>query len=91
MVEIISDMTSLWVSVVLTVLLVAAMTKANVLLIEWELRTNWRNQFFYTEVQEPVSPMLIHLGVVQYKPKIPSASDHNNNQDEEEITPIFFV
>lgn len=87
MVEIITDMTTLWVSVVMTVLLVAAITKTNVLLIEWELRTNWKKQFVYAEVKEPVGPMLIHLSRKQYKPKIPSINDHHNQDDEEELPP----
>ncbi|MFC0561773.1 hypothetical protein [Halalkalibacter alkalisediminis] len=89
MVEIITDMTTLWISVVMTVLLVAAMTKANILLIEWELRTDWKNQFVYAEVKEPVSPMLIHLSRKQYKPKIPSNSDHHSQDDEEKPLRVF--
>jgi hypothetical protein len=90
LIEIISDVTTLWVSVVMTVLLVAAATKANVLLIEWELRSSWKKQFIDLNEQEPVSPILIHLSRMLYKPKIPSTYDHNN-QDDEEATPIVFT
>lgn len=89
MIEIITDMTTLWVSVMMTVLLVAAMTKANVLLIEWELRTSWKKQFIHTEVQELVNSMLIHQSSKQYKPKIPSSRDHNNEDDEEHPQNVF--
>jgi len=82
MVEIITDMITLWISVGMTVLVVAAMTKANILLIEWELRTDWKKQFVCVEVHEPESPLLIHLSRKQYKPKIPSINDHSLDDEE---------
>ncbi|ARK29158.1 hypothetical protein [Halalkalibacter krulwichiae] len=90
MIEIITDLTSLWVSVVMTVLLVAAMTKANILRFEWELHTGWKRKFVDVSEQEPENPMLIHLSRMKCKPKIPSTNDHKN-QDDDDATSIVFI
>lgn len=82
MLEIISDMTMLWVSVVMTVLLVTAFTKANILVMEWELRTSSKRQIVDLAEQKQTNSLLIPLLTKLYRPKIPSRIDHLD-QDEE--------
>ncbi len=82
MLEVLSDMTMLWISVVITVLLVAAFTKANVLALEWELRTNWKRQLVDFSKHEQINPLLIPSQIKYYRPKMPSRMDHLD-QDEE--------
>ncbi|GAE35665.1 hypothetical protein [Halalkalibacter akibai] len=89
MIEIFSDVTTLWASVVMTVLFFAATTKANLLFIEWELRSGWKKHFLVLNDQEPVALALIHHCSMQYKPKIPSTKDHNNQDDEEATLFVF--
>lgn len=90
MLEMFSDLTTLWISVVMTVLFVAAFTRANVLLIEWELRTNWKNRLFVDlKEQKRIDTLLIPLSAKRYHPKIPSRFDHSD-QDEEDPTPVVF-
>ncbi|MDT8862036.1 hypothetical protein N0O92_17640 [Alkalihalobacillus sp. MEB130] len=89
MIEFISDMTMLWETVLLTFLIVAAFTKANVLLIEWQLRTNWKKHSVDTVVRSEVNVYLSHPSSNQYRPKIPSLIDHKNQADEEPNLVVF--
>ncbi|MFC0473710.1 hypothetical protein ACFFHM_25160 [Halalkalibacter kiskunsagensis] len=89
MVEIISDMTMIWVSVFITMLFLAAFTKANVFLIEWELRTNWKRQLVSMKDNDQKTPFLVHHCTKLYRPKIPSLIDHTNQDDEDSILVAF--
>ncbi|WP_332631117.1 hypothetical protein [Halalkalibacter flavus] len=89
MIEIVSDMTMVWVTIIMTVLVVAAFTKANVLMIEWELRTSWKRQYIHMDDQAGVNSSLIQPSSKQYRPKIPSFIDHKNQDDEDPILVVF--
>ncbi|WP_332694103.1 hypothetical protein [Halalkalibacter lacteus] len=89
MVEIVSDMTMIWVSIFMTMLFLAACTKANVFIIEWELRTNWKRKLVNMEDYDHETPFLAHLCTKLYRPKIPSLIDHTNQDDEDSILVAF--
>ncbi|KHF42059.1 hypothetical protein [Halalkalibacter okhensis] len=89
MVEILSDMTMVWVTVIMTVLVVAAFTKANVLMIEWELRASWKRQHIRIDDHAEWNSSLIQPSSKQYRPKIPSLIDHKKNDDEDPILVVF--
>ncbi|MBP3951464.1 hypothetical protein [Bacillus suaedae] len=80
MVEILFDMTALWLSVSLTVLLVAAFTTA-MLVTEWDLRAEWQHNNRQQSHMSENKPHLIHHLITWFKPKIPSRSDHCNDDE----------
>jgi hypothetical protein len=61
MVEIISDMTMIWVSIFMTMLFLTAFAKVNVFFIEWELRTNWKRQLVDMESYDDDPPFLFEI------------------------------
>ncbi|WP_088102693.1 hypothetical protein [Halalkalibacter urbisdiaboli] len=83
MLEIISDMTMLWISVVVTVLLVAAFTRASMSVCEWTIRANWKNQFKQIEPHDKIIVPTGRLFSKSYHPKIPSFLDQSVLDDEE--------
>jgi hypothetical protein len=90
MVEIISDMTMIWVSIFMTMLFLTAFAKVNVFFIEWELRTNWKRQLVDMESYDDEPPFLVHFCSKLYRPKIPSLIDHTNQDDEDSTLVVFY-
>lgn len=88
MVELLTDMTMLWVSVMFTVLLLTAFTKSNRVFIEWELFANWKRQDLQIKQEDPTKQLLIPPIMITFKPKIPSQRDHS--QDDEAASPLVY-
>ncbi|WP_100406530.1 hypothetical protein [Bacillus solitudinis] len=84
MLEVITDMTMLWFSVVITVLLIAAFARSSLSGFEWKIRTIRKNHFNQFDVQKCLETTHTRPSSVVYRPKIPAISDKVNPDDEEE-------
>ncbi|GAE25875.1 hypothetical protein JCM9140_1896 [Halalkalibacter wakoensis JCM 9140] len=89
MIEILSDLTMVWVTLFITVSALAAFTVANVLAIEWELRTNWRKQQTHVQDQSILTISYDPPSMKRYLPKIPSRTDHKSLDDEDPKLVVF--
>ncbi|WP_100371910.1 hypothetical protein [Bacillus sp. FJAT-45037] len=82
MIEVITDMTMLWFSVVMTVLLVAAFARANVANVWYTFHVTTKEQVLHTECTKLVVTSLIRPSSNVYRPKIPSVFDKGQSDDE---------
>ncbi|MDV2886882.1 hypothetical protein BTR22_11505 [Alkalihalophilus pseudofirmus] len=82
MIEFITDMTMLWLSVVMTVLLVAAIARASVAGVWFTFHMTSKKQLSQTEHQPLVIAALIRPSSNPYRPKIPSVFDKGQSDDE---------
>lgn len=83
MLEVISEMMMLWYSVILTVWLVTAFAKANIVLLEWELRMSSRRLWLKLEDGQRQGLLLIPSRRSSYRPKIPNRADHHKSDEED--------
>ncbi|MDV2686260.1 hypothetical protein RYX56_17980 [Alkalihalophilus lindianensis] len=82
MIEVISDMTMLWLGVVMTLLLVAAFARASVVNVWFTFHVASKKQLLQTECIELVIAALIRPSSSTYRPKIPSVFDKGSSDDE---------
>ncbi|WP_152414377.1 hypothetical protein [Halalkalibacterium ligniniphilum] len=86
MIEVILDMAMLWLTVVLTLLLVTAFAHANVSRMGRSLRSTWRQYTLETMRQERLTAPLIRPLSVSYHPKVHSVKDKRSHDD---APPLF--
>jgi hypothetical protein len=89
MLEIVSDMTVLWISVILTVLVVSAFTKASMSFCQWTIRTSWKHQFQQFEAYQKLLTHFIRPKSVRYHQKIPSNLDKKASDDDDDDETCF--
>lgn len=87
MLELVSDSMGLWLSLVVTFLVVAAFTKA-LFIIEWELQATGKQRMKQVGFYPQIQPHLIHQNRVWFHPKIPAYSDHTSDDEDSSLVVV---